>query len=89
MHNKIVRILFIIRIILWVIAAAATYDWIAWSFKLYIMGIFDVYEYSGYLRPILGRGLLIAAVSICLSLILRSISDKLKKKNKEALSQSS
>lgn len=80
MHDKIVRILFIIRIILWIIAAAATYYWISWSFKLYKMGIFDVHEYSGYLRPILAKGLLIAAVSICLSFILRSISDKVKKK---------
>lgn len=82
MYNKIVRILFIIRIVLWIIAAAATYYWISWSFKLYNMGIFDVYEYSGYLRPILTKGLIIAAVSICLSLILRTISDKLKKKEK-------
>lgn len=80
MYNKIVRILFIIRVILWITAAAATYYWIAWSFKLYNMGIYDVYEYSGYLRPVLGKGLLIAAVSICLSLILRSVSDRLKKK---------
>ena len=80
MHNKIVRILFIIRVILWIIAAVATYYWISWSFKLYDMGIYDVHEYSSYLRPILAKGLLIAAVSICLSFILRSISDKLKKK---------
>ena len=80
MHKKIVKILFIIRIVLWIIAAAATYYWIAWSFKLYNMGIYDEHEYSYYLRPILGKGLLIAAVSICLSFILRSISDKLKKK---------
>ena len=80
MQDKIVRILFIIRIILWITAAAATYYWIAWSFKLYNMGYYDVYEYSGYLRPILTKGLLIAAVSICLSLILRSISDRLKKR---------
>ena len=51
-----------------------------WSFKLYNMGIFDVYQYGKYFRPIFGRGLLIAVVSICLSLILRSISDKLKEK---------
>ena len=80
MHNKIVRILFIIRIFLWIIAAVATFYWIVWSFKLYNMGIFDVHEYSSYLRPILAKGLLVAAVSICLSFILRSISDKLKKK---------
>jgi len=78
--NKIVQVLFVIRIILCIIATAATFYWIVWSFKLYHMGIFDVYEYSSYLRPILGKGLLIAAVSICLSLILRSISDRIKKK---------
>ena len=82
MHNKVIRILFIIRIILWIIATAATFYWIVWSFKLYNMGIFDVYEYAQYFRPIFGRGLLIAIVSICLSLILRSISDRLKKKMK-------
>ena len=80
MHNKIVRILFIIRIILWIIAVAATFYWIVWSFKLYQMGIFEVHEYSSHLRPILAKGLFIAVVSICLSFILRSISDKLKKK---------
>lgn len=82
MHSKIVRILFIIRIILWITAAAATFYWIVWSFKLYGMGIFDEHEYSSYLRPILGKGLLIAVVSICLSFILRGISDKLKEKMK-------
>ena len=81
-NNKIVRVLFIIRAVLWVIAAAATVYWIAWSFKLYEMGIYEVHEYSTRLRPILGRGLLIAFVSICISLILRSISDRIKKKNK-------
>lgn len=82
MHSKIVRILFIIRIILWITAAAATFYWIVWSFKLYGRGIFDEHEYSSYLRPILGKGLLIAVVSICLSFILRGISDKLKEKMK-------
>ena len=79
MHNKTVRILFIFRIILWITAAAATCYWIVWSFKLYNMGIYDVYEYGDYFRPIFARGLLIAIVSICLSFILRSISDKIKK----------
>ena len=83
MHNKIVRILFIIRIFLWIIAAVATFYWIAWSFKLYRMGIFDVHEYSFHLRPILARGLLISVASICLSFILRSISDRLKNKIKK------
>lgn len=80
MNKKIIRILLIIRIILWVTATVATFYWIVWSFKLYNMGIFEVEEYGKYFRPIFGRGLLIAVVSICLSFILRSISDKLKEK---------
>lgn len=78
MHKKIVRILFIIRITLWITAAAATCHWIGWSFKIYAIGIFDVHEYSSYLRPILAKDLLISVASICLSFILRSISDRLK-----------
>ena len=85
MHKKIIRFLFIIRIILWITATVATYYWIIWSFKLYQMGIFDVHEYSDYFRPIFGKGLLIAFVSICLSFILRGISDKIKKNDQEKL----
>ena len=85
MHNKIIRILFIIRIILWITAAAATYYWVSFSFELYERNIFDVHEYSDYLRPVLGTGLLIAVVSICLSFILRGISDKIKKKIKSEI----
>lgn len=78
--KKAVRILFIVRIVLWITAAAATFYWIYWSFKLYAMGIYDPYEYSGYLRPIFGRGLLIAFVSLCISVLLRCISDRIKRR---------
>lgn len=80
MRNKMVRVLLILRIVLWVIATVATFYWISWSFQLYNRGIFDVYEYSDYLRPVLAKGLLIAFMSICLSFLLRSISDRLKRK---------
>jgi len=78
--NKVVQVLFVIRIILCIIATIATFYWIVWSFKLFDMGIYDVHEYSSYFRPIFGKGLLISVASICLSLILRSISDRIKKK---------
>ncbi len=77
--NFAVRILFIIRVILWINAAFATVYWINWSFKLYKMGIYDVHEYSDHFRPIFGRCLLISLASLCISLILRSISDMIKK----------
>lgn len=78
--NRVVQVLFVIRIILCIIATVATFYWIVWSFKLFDMGIYDVHEYSSYFRPIFGKCLLIAVASICLSLILRSISDRIKKK---------
>ena len=78
--NIAVRVLFIIRAILWITAALATVYWIYWSFKLYKMGIHDVHEYSDHFRPIFGRCLLISLASLCFSLILRSISDMIKKK---------
>lgn len=77
--NISVRILFIIRVILWITAATATAYWIYWSFNLYKMGIHDFHEYSGNLRPVFGRCLLISLASLCISLILRSISDMIKK----------
>lgn len=79
--NKVVKVLFAVRAVLWFVAAAATFYWIYWSFKLYAMGFYDVHEYSSRLRPILWKGLLTAVVSICISMILRHISDKIKKKN--------
>ena len=80
-QNKSVRILFLVRAFLWVTALAATVYWIYWSFKLYDLGYYDPYEYSGLLRPILTRGLLISLVCVGISLILRSISDRIKKKD--------
>lgn len=77
--QKTIKTIFIIRICLWIIAAGGTLYWMIWSFKLYGMGIYDVYDYAKYFRPIFYRGLLISVVSICISLILRSISDKIKK----------
>ena len=87
MHTKIIRTIYIFRIILWITAAAATYYWIYWSFKLYSLGYFDVHEYSSYLRPIFAKGLLISFVCICMSFILRGISDHIKKKDEIMKSQ--
>lgn len=83
MEDKRVKILFIIRSILWVIALAATVYWIYWSFKLYELKIFDPYSYAKEFRPIFTRGLLVSGTSICISLILRGISDRIKKENKK------
>lgn len=76
--DKKVKIIFGIRAVFWVIALGATIHWIYWSFKLYDLGILDVYEYAKYFRPIFGKDLLISVGAICISLLLRRISDKIK-----------
>lgn len=78
--EKAVRIIFFIRILLWTVALAASFYWIYWSFHLYNIGIFDVHEYASYLRPIFWKGFLISIAAVCVSLVFRSISDKLKKR---------
>ena len=83
MEDKRVKALFIMRAVLWVIALAATVYWIYWSFKLYELEIYDPYSYAKEFRPIFTRGLLISGGSICISLSLRGISDRIKRANKK------
>ena len=82
--DKKVRKIFIARAVLWGIAILATGYWIYWSFALYEMGIHDVYEYAAEFRPIFGWGLAISVGAVCISLILRSVSDKIKGKQKHS-----
>lgn len=77
--DKIVKVLFGIRIVLWVIALAATIYWIYWSFYIYETGIHLVEDYAKAFRPIFGKSLLVTIISILVSFLLRHISDKLKK----------
>ena len=78
-----IKRLFIIRAILWVIAAGATVFWIYWSFRVYVMGISDVHDYATIMRPILYGGLITSAVCIIISFRLRHISDGYKKQIKD------
>jgi len=78
--EKKVKILFGCRVVLWIIALAATIYWIYWSCKLYDLGYLDEHVYAVAFRPIFARGLAISVGAICLSFLLRSISDKIKKK---------
>lgn len=82
MEGKIVKILFGIRILLWLVAAGATAYWIYWSMHLYTLGVENEYEYARALRPIFTKGLLISVAAIVISFLLRSISDKIKKDHK-------
>lgn len=69
------------RILLWITAIIPTIYWVYYQQKLYNDGIFDVTEYSTLLRPVLYKCLGISLAAICVSFILRAISDHVKKKN--------
>lgn len=77
-NNKIIKIFFICRVILWIIALVATIYWIYWSFHLYNIGYTDEHLYAVALRPIFGRGLITSLVALGISFALRIRSDKIK-----------
>lgn len=76
--EKTRRIMFIIRICLWIIALSATVYWIYWSFKLYTMGFLDEHEYAVAFRPIFAKGLFTSLIAVGISFIFRRISDNIK-----------
>lgn len=76
---KAVRIIFAVRAVLWVVALTATIYWISWSFKIYAMEIYDPYDYAALFRPVFQKGMLIALIALAICLILRRISDTVKK----------
>ena len=77
--KKTIKVLFIIRVVLWAIAFGATAYWIYYSFRLYSLGIHLPEEYSPLLRPVLYKGLLIAVVSLVIAAFLHIHTAKLKK----------
>ena len=77
-----IKVIFKIRIAMWVVAAVATIYWTYWSFKIYDGGFMDEHAYATALRPIFARGLIISLAALLISLLLRRYSDKLKEKAK-------
>lgn len=82
--EKTRKILFVIRICLWIIALVATIYWIYWSFKLYTMGYVDEHQYALMFRPIFAKGLFTSLIAVGISFILRRISDYIKDTTKHA-----
>ena len=80
--EKAVKIILGIRAVLWSLATIFTIHWIYWSFKLYDQGTFDPHDYATALRPIMYKDLIITFVIICLSFLLRHVSDTIKKVNR-------
>lgn len=79
--KKIIKTLFITRVVLWIIAAGVTLYWIVFQYKLYLDGIHDPYEYATILRPILYTCLIIAIVALAIAFILRRIMIEIKRQN--------
>ena len=84
-YEKNIRILFICRILMWVICAAGCAYWIYWSFELYMIMEFEVHAYATAFRPYFNLGITISLVSLAISLVLRLISDNYKKKMREEM----
>lgn len=74
-----IKLLFIIRICLWIVALVSTIRWIYYSIKLHMDGIFDYHTYAAMLRPILYPCLIISVTAVCVSFALYAVSRKLKK----------
>ena len=83
-RDRLVKIIFDNLICLWGVALGLTVHWIYWSFKLYYMGILDVYDYAKHFRPLFYKDLILTFIVICLCFILRSISDRIKGKIKHS-----
>lgn len=84
-YQKKIKIIFCIRILMWIICAAGCIYWIYWSFELYRRGIYDVHEYGPAFRPHFRLGLMISACSLTVSIALRITSDALKRRFKRRL----
>lgn len=75
-----VRILLAFRIVCWCVAIGAFLFWAYWSFELYNRGINDEHEYATALRPVFATGVFISLRAIVISLVLRTVSDVIKRK---------
>lgn len=82
MSEKKIKIIFAIRVLLWLVALGFTGHWLYWSFYLYHQEIFEVGQYAEIFRPILYKDLAVSVACIVVCFILRKISDTIKKENR-------
>ncbi len=83
-----IKILFVIRVCLWITALISTAYWMYYSVKLHIDGIYDVHEYATALRPILYSCVAIAVAAVAISFGLHVLTVKIKNKDKTDRDQS-
>ena len=79
--NTPILVLFIIRVLLWIVALSSTIYWIYYSIKLHSDGIFAPEEYSPLMRPVLYTCLAIAITAVCISFALHALSKKIKRES--------
>ena len=87
------KILFVFRIFLWIVALLLTIYWMWYSNELYRREIFDPYQYATLLRPVLypclGFSIIAVAVSFALYGLSRRVKNELKQKELQELSERS
>ncbi|MCR5509385.1 MAG: hypothetical protein K6F54_00295 [Lachnospiraceae bacterium] len=71
------KILFAIRVCLWIVAASATIYWIWYSARLHMMGIFEPAEYAVYFRPVFYTCLIITISAVGLSFALYALGKRI------------
>ena len=86
-YERKIRIIFIVRCVMWLICAAGCAYWIYWSFKLYEVQDYaeDYHLYATAFRPYFNLGITVSLVSITVSLVLRLVSDSFKRAMKQEM----
>ena len=78
-----IKILFAVRVFLWIIALSLTIYWMWYSNELYKKEIFDPYQYAALMRPVLYPCIAFAVLAIAISFALYALSKKVKKEMKQ------
>ena len=79
-----IKILFVIRICLWITALTATVYWMAYSIKLHRAEIFDPYEFAIRFRPVFYPCFVTAVAAIALSFALYAVSKRMRRSGKDS-----
>lgn len=79
--KKQVKLIFAVRILLWITAFAATLVWVIYNFKLSAEEIFDPAEFAAGFRPLFYTCLVISIIAVCVAFALHMVSKKIKEKN--------
>ncbi|MCR4727930.1 MAG: hypothetical protein K5796_04685 [Lachnospiraceae bacterium] len=79
--KKQVKIIFAVRILLWIIAFASTLVWVIYNFKLNAEEISDPAEFAARFRPLFYTCLGISVIAVCVAFALYMVSKKIKEKN--------